>query len=252
MTSATTHAGPTPSWERPWATWKPGNVPVGARRDDLQGILVHSNCESTDFRELAATVNLLRERVPSALERLSWVNLGGGYLFPEGAELAALIGAINGLRQDYGLEVILEPGAAFVRSAGYVVSTVLDVFDSGGKGVAVLDTTINHMPELLEFDFEPDVLGHDDCGQHEYILAGCTCLAGDVFGEYRFGSPLEIGDRVVFSNVGSYTLTKAHMFNGVNLPTIYALKGGGRLELLRQFDYQDYASRWSAYAASPV
>ena len=39
------------------------------------------------------------------------------------------------------------------------------------------------MPEVLEFQFEPDVLGHIDAGLHRYILAGCTCLPGDVFGE---------------------------------------------------------------------
>ena len=69
------------------------------------------------------------------------------------------------LRTKYGLDVFLEPGAAFVRSAGYLVATVLDRFASGGKDVVVLDTTVNHMPELLEFDFEPDVADHDEGGE---------------------------------------------------------------------------------------
>ena len=69
----------------------------------------------------------------------------------------------------------------------------------------MLDTTVNHLPELLEFDFEPDVAGHDEDGAWPCILAGCTCLAGDVFGEYRFNQPLEVGDRVVFLNAGSYS-----------------------------------------------
>ena len=218
----------------------------------LDGILLHSNCESTDFGELQETVRQVKEYAPDVLDEIGWINLGGGYLFPEDANLEPLVAVIRGLRGEYGLEVFLEPGAAFVRSAGYMVSSVLDVFDSDGKSVAVLDTTVNHMPELLEFDFEPDVSGHDEDGQFEFILAGCTCLAGDVFGEYRFAQPLEIGDRVLFCNVGSYTLTKAHMFNGINLPSIYALRNGDRLELLREFRYQDYESRWTTYAASPV
>ena len=111
---------------------------------------------------------------------------------------------------------------------------------------------MNHMPELLEFDFEPDVVDHRDGGRWEYILAGCTCLAGDVFGEYSFDKPLAVGDRVTFCNAGSYSLTKAHMFNGVNLPNIYAVSRDGELRPVKKYGFEDYASRWSVHAGSPV
>lgn len=226
-------------------------TPKGWDSGQLEGILVHTNCESTDFNELRQTVAGLEQRLPNLLERASWINLGGGYLFPEEVNLDPLHKTIEHLHRNYGLEVFLEPGAAYVRSAGYMVSTALDIFDSGGKSVAVLDSTVNHMPELLEFDFEPDVDCHDDNGKWEYLLAGCTCLAGDVFGEYRFDRPMEVGDRVVFRNAGSYTLAKAHTFNGVNLPTVYSVSPDGRLQLLREFDYEDYAGRWKTNASHP-
>lgn len=218
----------------------------------LDGILVHSNCESTNFAELRQTVDCLVDKIPDTLARLSWLNLGGGYLFNEGVDLEPLRQTIRFLRTQYGLEVFLEPGAAFVRSAGHIVSTVLDKFASGGKEVLVLDTTVNHMPELLEFDFEPDVAGHDDNGPWQYILAGCTCLAGDVFGEYHFNHLVEVGDRVVFLNAGSYSLVKAHTFNGVNLPSIYSMDKLGKTRLVKQFTYQDYAARWEANVSSPL
>ena len=218
----------------------------------LEGILVHSNCESTNFAELRQTVDCLSDKIPDILARLSWINLGGGYLFNDGVDLEPLVETIRSLQALYGVEVFLEPGAAFVRSAGYIVSTVLDIFASGGRDVVVLDTTVNHMPELLEFDFEPDVAGHYDDGARPYILAGCTCLAGDVFGEYRFNHPLEVGDRVVFLNAGSYTLVKAHTFNGVNLPSIYSLDNRGTIRLVKQFTYEDYAARWESNVCRPV
>ncbi len=217
-----------------------------------EGILVHSNCESTDFSELQQTVDCLADKIADVLPRLSWLNLGGGYLFNEGVDLEPLRQTVRYLQAHYGVEVFLEPGAAFVRSAGYIVSTVLDRFASGGKEVVVLDTTVNHMPELLEFDFEPDVAGHDDDGAWPYILAGCTCLAGDVFGEYRFNHPIEVGDRVVILNAGSYSLVKAHTFNGVNLPDVYAINKLGTTRLVKQFGYEDYAARWETNVRSPV
>lgn len=224
--------------------------------EGLDGLLVHSNCESTDFTEMERTVDRLCDAIPGLLGRVKWINLGGGYVFRDAdglaTDLAPLHRIIRRLQRDYGLTVFLEPGAAFVRSAGYIVASVLDIFPSGGKEVAILDTTVNHMPEILEFDFEPDVTGHQDDGPWEYLLAGCTCLAGDLFGEYRFGQPLAVGDRIIFCNAGSYTLVKAHTFNGVNLPAVYALNGRGELSPVRQFGYADFAARWGAYAGSPV
>ena len=131
-----------------------------------------------------------------------------------------------------------------MRSAGYIVSTVLDVFQSGGSTVVVLDTSVNHMPEVFEYDFEPDVVGHDDNATHEYLLAGCTCLAGDIFGVYRFCSKLRVGDKIVFSNAGAYTLTKAHMFNGIALPTVYALTPNGELVPKSHSTFDQFAARW--------
>ena len=219
---------------------------------ELDGILVHSNCESTDFTELERSVARLTQEMPELLGRIRWINLGGGYLFNEGCDLNPIHRAIDTLQTGFGLEVFIEPGAAFVRSAACIVSTVLDVFSTQGREIAVLDTSINHMPEIMEFDFEPDVAGHVDDGEWEYILAGCTCLAGDIFGEYRFRQPLTVGSRVVFQNVGSYTLAKAHMFNGVNMPGIYALSETGTLSVVKRYCYEEFASRWSDNAGSPV
>ena len=219
-----------------------------ARLDEVRGLLVHSNCDSPDFGELRATVERLQYRIPGLLRQVEWVNLGGGYLFEENGEpcdnLDELCRAVDSLRAEYGVEVFIEPGSGLIRAAGYFVASVLDLFQSGGATVAVLDTTVNHMPEVFEYGFQPDVVGHDDGAPHEYLLAGCTCLAGDLFGAYRFADPLRVGDKVVFSNAGSYTLVKAHTFNGVALPSVYALTMDGELVLQSSPSYSEYATRW--------
>ena len=144
----------------------------------VEGVHVHSNCDSTDLSQLLRTVRHLDENLGPLLHGLRWINLGGGYLFDEAGDIGPVIEAVAALESTYGLQVYLEPGAALVRSAGFVVASVLDVFPSEGVQVAVLDTTVNHMPEVLEYGFEPDVCGHDEEGEVEYLLAGSTCLAG--------------------------------------------------------------------------
>jgi carboxynorspermidine decarboxylase len=65
-------------------------------------------------------------------------------------------------------------------------------------------------------------------------------------GEYAFAAPLRVGSRVVLTNLGAYALVKAHMFNGINLPTIYSLTADGALVQRRRFTYHDFVSRTGA------
>ena len=211
---------------------------------EVEGVHFHSNCDSTDFGQLLATVRLVEDRLGGLLPRLKWINLGGGYLPGAGAE--AFSEAVELMRSRYGLDVFFEPGAAMVRGSGYLVSNVLDLFDSDGADVAVLDTTVGHMPEVFEYQYRPDVLGHREGALFRYILTGRSCLAGDVFGEYAFDEPLHVGSRVVFSNAGAYTTVRAHLFNGINLPPVYALTESGELELKQQHTYSDFLSRYGA------
>ena len=218
----------------------------------LKGIHFHTNCDSTDFSGLLQTAQIIDAELGKLLLSLDWINLGGGYLFEDGWSDAAILATAKLFRSKYNLDVFVEPGAALIRKAGLIISSVVDVFDSGGETVAVLDTTVNHMPEVFEYGFEPDVVGHDDEGPYSYILVGSSCLAGDVFGQYTFRDPLVPGDRLIFENAGAYTLSKAHMFNGIDLPTIYAVTVDGDLVFKKDFGYSAFADRWKVTKHAPV
>ena len=172
------------------------------------------------------------------------MNLGGGYLVNPDTPLEPFYEAVGLLGERFDVAVFIEPGAAIVRRAGSLVSTVIDVVEHGRTTLAYLDTTVNHMPEVYEYQYEPDVLGHSDNGRFRYQLVGSTCLAGDTFGQYSFDEPLELGSRVVFPNMGAYTAVKSHMFNGVNLPATYLRRTTGELVLRKRFTYSDFAAIW--------
>jgi carboxynorspermidine decarboxylase len=207
----------------------------------IDGLHFHNNCEGMDFAGLVATARHIQDVIPELLGQINWINIGGGYLFRQIADLSDFYEAVSIFREQFGLEVFIEPGAATVRRSGTIEATVHDLFESDGIQVAVLDTSVNHMPEILEFQFEPDVLGYIDGGLHTYILAGCTCLAGDVFGEYSFDRELKISSRVTFLNSGAYTMSKAHRFNGVELPTIYHRHRDGTLETVSTDRFEEFA-----------
>ena len=147
----------------------------------IDGLHIHSNCDSTDLSELLETVRIMDSRIGQVLSQVEWVNLGGGYLFNEGANVGPLSEAASLIRDRHDAEVIIEPGAAFVRDSGYVVASVLDLFASDGKEVAVLDTTVNHMPEVFEYQFRPDVRrpprrGSVQVRSGRHVMSGGRCL----------------------------------------------------------------------------
>ena len=209
----------------------------------VSGIHFHSNCDSADLRELIATIRHLENVIGDGIARFRWLNVGGGYLLNDVQGLARLADEIVRLSDRYGLQVVIEPGAAIVRTAGYFVCSVEDIVEGGEFPIAILDLTVNHWPEVFEYQFEPDVEGHVDDGAYTYVLAGCSCLAGDLFGSYSFNEPLKVGSRVIFENAGAYSIVKAHMFNGINLPSIYAVTETGELVLIKQFAYEDFLAR---------
>ena len=216
----------------------------------ISGIHFHNSCEAEDFSGLKPTIERLQCEIPHILAEVSWINLGGGYQWSDPAAADQLVEATVMLKSTTAIEdIYIEPGAGLVRDGGAFAASVVDLIDTDGGTVAVLDTSVNHMPEIFEYSdlpgIEPDVVGHrSDLPADEgfsYVLAGSTCLAGDRFGNYRFAEPLAIGSRVLFPAMGAYSLVKAHMFNGQPLPNIYLEMGDGSVVLRRASSFKDFA-----------
>ena len=210
--------------------------------ESIDGLHLHTVFSQTDSNPLQATLKKIRP-ILQQQDKLQWINLGGGYLFHRFTDLQPLIDLIAELKAHYADEVYLEPGKALVGNAGYLLSTVLDRFESDGKTILIMDTSVNHHPEAFEYQIKPALIEEDSQGPNQAILAGSTCLAGDVFGEYGFHKIPEIGDKLLFADLGAYSLIKANRFNGYALPTIYLLKNQV-LTLLKRDEYADYCRQW--------
>ncbi len=218
-----------------------------SRLDGLEGLHFHTLFGSRSFAPLKKTVQRIEHHLGPLLESIKWINLGGGYLFDQQETMNELSELVNRLRQQWDLTVYFEPGRALIGDAGYLVSSVIDLFESDGKTIAVLDSSVNHNPELFEYQRRPDLAGEMPGSSHGVILAGATCLSGDLFGEYQLPQPLKLADRVIFKNVGAYSMIKANRFNGQNLPSIYALERDGAITLKRHYHYQEYRAQWSEH-----
>jgi len=212
--------------------------------EQLRGLHVHNNFASTDYQPLIETVEKIERYLGKNMHNLNWLNLGGGYLFNEINNQKPFIEIVKHLTDTYGITVYIEPGKAIVGRSGYLLSSVIDSFICDGKNIAILDTSVNHQPEVFEYQVQPELHEHYTEANYPYLLAGNTCLAGDLFGDYSFQHPLAIGDQIVFKNLGAYSLIKANRFNGYNLPDIYSYRNGV-LKQIKEYSYQDFNSQWS-------
>ena len=145
------------------------------------------------------------------------------------------------------MEIYLEPGEAIAYYAGYLTASVLDVVYND-LDIALLDASAAcHMPDVLEMPYRPPLRDSAMPGEkpYTYRLAGATCLAGDIIGDYSFDRPLRAGDRLIFEDMAIYTMVKNNTFNGICLPSIAILHRDGTLEMVRKFGYEDFRNRLS-------
>jgi len=253
----------------------------------ITGLHFHTLCEQ-GADDLESTLEAVDRKFGELLAspQIRYLNMGGGHWITKphyDRELLARLA--RKAASKYNVEVWLEPGEAVAIHTGVLRATVMDVFESAGHHIAILDVSATaHMPDVLEMPYRPDVFLVESTGtsnsfgsfdatttlpavtlpnEHYHPagapdpqspisnlpytcrLGGPTCLAGDVIGDYTFPRPLFPGDTLVFDDMAHYTMVKTTMFNGVKHPPIALQHEDGSLEVIREFTYQDFQDRLS-------
>ncbi len=222
----------------------PEELPKG-----IEGIHFHVLCESSSY-SLEKVLENLEARFEKHLHQVKWVNMGGGHLMTrKGYNHQHLIQLLVNFRKKYNVNVILEPGSAIAWETGVLVSTVKDIVQHKGIKTAMLDVSFTaHMPDTLEMPYRPGIIGAEDPHENSkylYRLGGISCLAGDYMEAYDFGRELHPGDLIVFKDMIHYTMVKTTLFNGVHHPSIAIWTENDEIQIIREFNYNDYKNRLS-------
>lgn len=217
---------------------------IDAVADQISGLMFHNNCENDSYDRFDEMLTLIEDRFGDVIHKMDWVSLGGGIHFTgEGYPIEKLAARLKRFAQSFGIQVYLEPGEAAITGAATLEVTVLDTMHNG-KNLAIVDSSIEaHMLDLLIYR-EPAKIS-PDTGPEEWMICGKSCLAGDIFGEFRFDAPLKAGDRLSFQDAAGYTMVKKNWFNGVKMPSIAIRELDGTIRMVRDFDYSDFAAALS-------
>lgn len=212
--------------------------------DRITGFMIHNNCENADFALFDRMLGQIEERFGAILSRVEWVSLGGGIHFTgDDYPLDAFCARLKAFAARHGVQVYLEPGEASITKSTTLEVTVLDTLFNG-KNLAIVDSSIEaHMLDLLIYRESAKVAPNE--GDHSYMVCGKSCLAGDIFGEFRFPAALKVGDRISIQDAAGYTMVKKNWFNGVKMPSIAVRELDGTVNVVREFGFDDYAASLS-------
>ena len=220
----------------------------GQSLDDLSGLHFHTLCEK-NADALARTLEKVEAQFEPYIRQMEWVNFGGGHhITRDDYDVDLLCRLINDFKEKYEVAVYLEPGEAVALNAGVLVASVLDIVENDMR-IAILDTSAaTHMPDVLEMPYRPEIIGAGRPGEkpYSYRLAGLSCLAGDVIGDYSFEKLLAVGDKLVFCDMAHYSMVKTNTFNGIKLPSIAIYNADtDEFTIIRKFGYDDFKNRLS-------
>ena len=205
----------------------------------LSGLHIHRTAHSRSVRFYQKSIQYACDTIRKYALSLDYLDIGGGYfgIFPNKPTYQDYAAGFYEVLKEYGLDklkIIVEPGNALVASCFSFISEVIDVkhveanrwFITTEGSRNDIDPFFRKTGYMTEF-----IMKEEGNIVEEQIVVGCTCLEYDRFFSLFQKPLLSVGDRIIYKNVGAYTMCLTPLFIRY-LPNIY-LKGGQKYTKIR-------------------
>ena len=191
---------------------------------ELEGLHFHALFQSSELG-VSLLLNHIVLNYQEVLPQIKWLNLGGGHNFTSvDYKIDSFCKEVDKFKKLYpNIELYFEPGESVTKGCGEFVTTVLDIVNVADKKVVILDTSVEtHLLDVAIVNVPLKVRGtQNESTAYFYVLAGNSCLQGDIIGEYFFKEEVKIGDKIIFENMMAYSLVKMTEFNGMEKAKFY-------------------------------
>jgi diaminopimelate decarboxylase len=173
--------------------------------------------------------------VADAVGARGFLDLGGGWP-AAGAGLDRYVATVRDVLADDPRPLVLEPGRALVRDAGWLLTRVVS---RRSDGALVVDAGVTHAPCVLwkRSPLVPAVPRRGDLRPTD--VYGPLCLQHDVIARQAPLPPVETGDLVWIGQAGAYAIAQASPF--IHLRPGAVLLEGAVATLLRARETDDEA-----------
>ncbi|XP_067005986.1 ornithine decarboxylase 1 [Anabrus simplex] len=206
---------------------------------DVVGVSFHvgSGCgDPPVFRRAIAAARNLFDFGATLGYQFHLLDLGGGYPGNKGTSIDKIAEIINSALDEYfpspDVHIIAEPGRYYVASA-YTLATNIH------SKREVMDPQDNETVSHVMYYINDGVYGSFNCLLYDHAqvtpvpmtassgklipssIWGPTCDGLDQVVENMLLPPMDVGNWIIFENMGAYTLPVASTFNGFPIPKVH-------------------------------
>ena len=216
----------------------------------IRTLHIHTGSEIKDVEVFAKGIEVLFE-VAELFPELEVVDLGGGFKVPylpgeKGTDIDALGKKVTEEFDAYEkkhkrhLQVWFEPGKFFVSDAGYFITRVNVIKQSGTITFAGVDSGLNHLIRPMFYGSYHIIenISKPTGVRKLYTVAGNICET-DTFAEDREISEISEEDYLVFRNAGAYGFEMASNYNSRFKPAEVMVKDGKAFLIRRREIFED-------------
>ena len=210
----------------------------------IRTLHIHTGSEIKDVAVFIQGVNLLLE-LAAQFPELEAIDLGGGFKVPylpgeKGTDMELLGKEIGKVfkevkdRTGKSLQVWFEPGKYMVSEAGYFITKVTVLKDTGEILFAGVDSGLNHLIRPMFYDAYHHIenLSNPQGALKQYQVVGNICET-DNFATDRTLPEIREGDLLLFYNAGAYGFEMSSRYNSRFRPA-EVLFSNGDMQLIRR------------------
>jgi len=207
---------------------------------------IHTGSEIKDVEVFARGIEVLFEAAQHFPD-LKVIDLGGGFKVPykpgeEGTDIELLGKKVKEEFQVFEkkynrhLQVWFEPGKFLVSEAGYFITRVNVMKQSGDIEFAGVDSGLNHLIRPMFYGAYHDIenISNADAAKKIYNVVGNICET-DTFAEDRLLPEVREGDLLVFKNAGAYCFEMSSHYNSRFKPAEVFIRNN-KMQLIRKRD----------------
>lgn len=211
----------------------------------LSGLHIHRTSHQRSPRFYENSIRYTLSVIKAYNIDIDYLDVGGGYfgIFPNKPTFGDYVKSFYKSLQESGMsniKLIVEPGNALTASSFSFLSEVIDVKRVDRKTVFVTtDGSRNDVdPFFRKTDYIKEILLSDGLEENRVciplqVVTGCTCLEYDRLFTLHDYPRLKVGDRILYKNVGAYTMTLSPLF--IRLwPRVYAFDSDGKCKEVRR------------------
>lgn len=209
---------------------------------DVVGICFHvgSGCgEPLAYRRSIAAAHELFELASNIGFNMQLLDIGGGFPGNKDTSIDMISDVINEALDEYfpissNVTIIAEPGRYFVASAFTLAAFIHSKREIDDPDTGLFNNMYYYINDGVYGSFNSILYDHaevqpiplseiNSCETRPCSIWGPTCDGLDVIVENLEFPVLDVGDWIMFENMGAYTFSSASTFNGFPIPKIYAV-----------------------------